>query len=66
MSENQPRTKVGAVNKEIILKELRRGSLTFGEIILSNHNKRLCRRSRYDARQEAGSRPGDRPGGQSS
>jgi len=33
MSENRPRTKVGAVNKEIILKELRRGSLTFGEIL---------------------------------
>lgn len=33
MSDNQPRTKEGAVNKEIILKELRKGKLTFGEIL---------------------------------
>jgi len=33
VSKFHPRTKEGAVNKEIILKELRRGKLTFGEIL---------------------------------
>ena len=31
--EYQPRTKEGSINKEIILKELRKGKLSFGEII---------------------------------
>ena len=33
VNEYRPRTKEGAVNKNIILKELRRGKLTFGEIL---------------------------------
>ena len=32
-NDYRPRTKVGAVNKDIILKELRRGKLTFGELL---------------------------------